>query len=215
MHFDVARLAPGTAYRLLTSTVVPRPIAWITTAAEDGSVNAAPYSFFNALGGAPPVVAVGMMRDPARGLKDTAENILATAEFVVNLVPDALAEAMNLTSIDAPRGVDETALAGLATLPSVHVRPPRIAGVPAAMECSLQAAVTTGPRQVLAIGRVLAFHIDDAFVLDAARGHLDTPAMGLIGRMHGAGWYARTTDRFRMDRPSWADRQRDGGGGGG
>lgn len=213
MEFDVAALAPGIAYKLLTATVTPRPIAWITTLGPDGAVNAAPYSFFNAMGGDPPVVAVGLLRDPAKGFKDTAENILASGEFVVNLVPAALAEAMNATAIDAPRGVSEIALAGLEVLPSLRVRPPRIAGVPAALECSLQTAVTTGPRQIVAIGRVLAFQIADAHVLDAARGHIDTPSLGLIARMHGAGWYARDPVLFQLDRPTWAGRT--GGGGGG
>lgn len=206
MEFDVAALAPGIAYKLLTSTVTPRPIAWITTRGPDGVVNAAPYSFFNAMGGDPPVVAVGLMRDPAKGFKDTAENILAAGEFVVNLVPAAMAEAMNLTAIDAPRGVSEAELAGLALLPSARVAPPRIAGVPAALECVLQTAVTTGPRQLVAIGRVVAFQIEAAHVIDAARGHIDTPSLGLIARMHGSGWYARDPELFQLDRPSWAGR---------
>lgn len=204
MRFDVETLAPGVAYKLLVATVTPRPIAWVTTLNPDGSVNAAPYSFFNAVGGAPPVVAIGVERHPEKPFKDTAENILDRGEFVVNLVPERLAEAMVFTSIDAPRGVSEIALAGLETVASDHVRPPRIAGSPVALECALHAAVVTGPRQVLVVGRVLAFQIADAHLLDPARGHVDTPALGLIARMHGSGWYARTSDRFQIERPSWA-----------
>lgn len=92
-------------------------------------------------------------------------------------------------------------LAGLAAAPSVHIAPPRIAAAPVAFECRVLSSVVTGPMQVVVIGRVLAAHIDEGAVLDAARGHIDAPALGLIGRMHGAGWYARTRDLFQMKRP--------------
>lgn len=201
MLFDFDKIAPEIGYKLLTSTITPRPIAWISTLGLNGVVNAAPYSFFNAMGHTPPTVAVGLLRDPARGWKDTARNILDTGEFVANLVPETLADQMNATCAAVGPEVNEMALAGLDAAASVHVKPPRIAASPVSFECKVLSSVVTGPMQTIVIGRVVAAHIADAVVLDAARGHIDTPALGLIGRMHGAGWYARSTDLFQLGRP--------------
>lgn len=203
MQFDLTELAPDLAYKVLTSTVTPRPIAWVTTLSRTGIVNAAPYSFFNVVGNEPPTVVLGILRDPTRGFKDTARNILETAEFVVNLVPEALAEAMNTTCIDAPIDVSELELAGLSSLPSIAVAPPRIAGSPVSFECRVVTSMETGPEQVLVVGRVLMAHVADEYVLDARRVHIDTPQLGLVARLHGGGWYARSTDRFQLERPSW------------
>lgn len=205
MEFDMRRMAAPDRYKILGSTITPRPIAWITSLSTEGRVNAAPYSFFNCMGHEPPILAIGMLRHPEDRFKDTPANILATGEFVVHLVSEAVAPQMNITCIDAPPGVDELALAGLDTLPSTAVRPPRIATAPVAFECRLHTAVTTGPRQAIILGEVLVAHVRDDAILDAARHHVDTPALGLIGRMHGGGWYARTTDLFSIDRPSWQD----------
>jgi flavin reductase (DIM6/NTAB) family NADH-FMN oxidoreductase RutF len=202
MLFDFDKIAPEIGYKLLTSTVTPRPIAWVTTLGANGVVNAAPYSFFNAMGHSPPTLALGLLRDAERGWKDTARNILDGGEFVVNLVPEALAEAMNATCAGVGPDVSEMELAGLDATASTHIKPPRIAASPVSFECVSLAAVVTGPMQTVVIGRVLAAHIDAAVVLDAARGYIDTPALGLIGRMHGAGWYARSSDLFQLARPA-------------
>jgi flavin reductase (DIM6/NTAB) family NADH-FMN oxidoreductase RutF len=116
-------------------------------------------------------------------------------------VPEALAEAMNATSAAVGPEVSELGLAGLEAAASLHVKPPRIASAPVAFECEMLSSVVTGPMQTVVIGRVVAAHIADAVVLDAERGYIDTPALGLIGRMHGAGWYARSTDLFQLERP--------------
>ena len=202
MRFDLDAVDPSVAYKLLAATVVPRPIAWVVTLNPEGGVNAAPYSFFNVMGSAPPTVVLGIMADPARGLKDSARNIIEGAEFVINLVPERLAPQMNLTAADAPRGLDELAFAGLATVPSHHIAPPRIADSPVAFECRRLQTVETGPHQVIVIGRVLAVHIDDPFVKDAARGHVQTEALDLVGRGFGAR-YIRTHDTFDLERPTW------------
>jgi flavin reductase (DIM6/NTAB) family NADH-FMN oxidoreductase RutF len=201
MLFEFDKITPEIGYKLLTSTITPRPIAWISTLGLNGVVNAAPFSFFNAMGHTPPTVAVGLVKDGVRGWKDTARNILDTGEFVVNLVPEALAEAMNATSAAVGPEVSELGLAGLEAAASLHVKPPRIAAAPVAFECEMLSSVVTGPMQTVVIGRVVAAHIADAVVLDAERGYIDTPALGLIGRMHGAGWYARSTDLFQLERP--------------
>ncbi len=204
MQFDMEHLDPDSRYKILTATVTPRPIAWITTQSADGVVNAAPYSFFNAMGQDPPTVTVGLLRG-ASGFKDTAANILDTGEFVVNLVSYDVAEAMNLTCIDAPPEVDELALAKLQAEPSVKVRPPRIAASPVSFECKVLASLVTGPTQTIVVGRVVHAHVVDRAVIDAVRCHIDTPSLDLVARMHGSGWYSRQTDMFQMVRPRYAD----------
>lgn len=205
MRFDFATLAGPDRYRLLTATVTPRPIAWVVTLNEGGGVNVAPFSFFNVMGHSPPMVVLGLMTDAARGLKDTARNILARGVFTVNLVPEALAEAMNRTAIDAPYGVDEADLAGLELAPGQAIPVPRIAASPVSFECRLQLALTPGPAQTIILGEVLAAEIADAAVLDGGRCHIDTAALRTIGRMGGAGSYTRTRDTFTMARPVWAE----------
>ncbi len=122
MEFDFETLPVADRYKIMTSTIVPRPIAWVTTLSKDGIRNAAPISFFNGMGKDPPVLALGIQPNDG-SLKDTARNILDTHEFVVNLVPESAAQAMNITSIDAPPDVDELALANIATVPSLKVKP--------------------------------------------------------------------------------------------
>jgi flavin reductase (DIM6/NTAB) family NADH-FMN oxidoreductase RutF len=205
MRYDLDQVPEPIAYKLLAATVIPRPIAWVVTKGKDG-FNAAPYSFFNVMGSAPPTIALGLMAAPDRGFKDTALNILETGEFVVNLVPERLVQAMNLTSVDAPREVDELALAGLATLPSAHITPPRIADSPVAFECRALSSVVTGPCQTVVIGRVLAVHVQDRYLRDAARAHIETDALDLVARSFGSE-YIRSHDRFELPRPTWAGLQ--------
>ena len=118
MRFDLEEVGTQNAYKLLTATVMPRPIAWVVTQDAEGRTNAAPFSFFNVMGSDPPTVAIGILADPERGFKDTARNILDTGEFVVNLVPERLVRAMNITAIDAPRGVEELAPAEKVEIPT-------------------------------------------------------------------------------------------------
>ena len=205
MELDLRSLSAPECYKVLTGAVTPRPIAWVTTVADDGVRNAAPYSFFNVMGHEPPTVALGLLGREGR-LKDTAANILSTGEFVVNLVAEADAGAMNQTCVDAPAGVDEIELVGLRVEPSTVVAPPRIASSPVSFECRTLHALRTSESQTVVIGEVLVAHVADAFILDRSRLHLDTPAMGVIDRMHGAGWYARPTDLFQLDRPAWPPR---------
>jgi len=200
MFFDFAALSAANRYKLLTSTVVPRPIAWVVTLDLEGRLNAAPFSFFNAFSQDPPVVAIGIGGRAPGDAKDTGNNIRRTGEFVVNLVAYDNAEQMNITAIDFEHGVDELRQAGLTTLPSTRIKPPRIAESPVAMECERMATVDLGNERTLVLGRVLAMHIKDEAVLDPEKCYIDTPKLDLIGRMHGRGWYTRTTDRFDVPR---------------
>lgn len=205
MRFDTDAFPANQIYKLLTATVVPRPIAWVSTRSASGVANLAPFSFFNVMGDEPPILAVGINRG-ARGMKDTARNIIDTGAFVVNLVPFDLAQAMNLTAIDAPPGVSEFDLAGLTAAPAQHVTAPLLAESPVHFECVTHASLVTGPEQILAVGRILAVHVDDRFIKDAARGHVDSVALDLIGRGGGTA-YLRGSDWFSMTRPTWAEHQ--------
>ncbi len=200
MLFDLSQLEAGDRYKLMASSITPRPIAWVTTLSPDGARNAAPYSFFNMMAADPPLIALGLMRKPNGERKDTCANILATGEFVVNLVSEDDLDAMNWTCAEAPAGYDELAAAGVATAPSAMIQPPRIASAPVSFECRVVETLDFAPAATVVIGQVLALHMDDRFV-DPERLHVDTPAMQLMARMHGAGWYTRSTDRIQRNRP--------------
>ena len=201
MHFDLAQIPTTDVYKLLVSTVVPRPIALATTVDGAGRVNAAPFSFFNAVSSVPPVVVLVISPGDASGdgYKDNERNIRDSGEFVVNLVDEALAERMNICAVDFPASIGELEKAELTPLPSVGVRAPRIAQSPVSFECRRITGLSLGPRSTLEVGWVIHIHIRDDLV-DPAKTYVHTEKMRLIGRMHGRGWYARTTDLFLMDR---------------
>ena len=205
MLFDMTKLNATDSYKLLVATVVPRPIAWVTTLDEDGALNAAPYSFFNAMSGYPPVICFGIGGRKPGDAKDTGNNIRRTGEFVVNLVSDELAEAMNITAIDFEPNVNEFHEAGLTPASCLHVKPPRILESPVAMECERLVTVEVGVDRSVVLGKVLAMHVRDDCVMDAAKFYIDTPKLDLVGRMHGRGWYTRTRDRFEMPRIELGD----------
>ncbi len=208
MLFDFAPLTEQERYKLMVATVVPRPIAWVTSLDLGGRLNAAPFSFFNVMAGEPPVLVIGIGGRAPGDAKDTGNNIRRTGQFVVNLVSFKTAAAMNVTAIDFGPEINELAEAGLTPAACAHVRPPRIAESPVAFECERFAMLDLAPDRSLVIGRVLAAHIHDDCVLDAARCYIDTPKLDLIGRMHGTGWYARTTERFEVPRIPVAEWER-------
>ena len=198
-------MSKGDVYKLIASLVMPRPIAWITTVDCEGVLNAAPFSFFNLLSSDPPLAAVGFSGASDREGKDTLANIRATGELVINLVSEELAQAMNVTAIDAPRGTDELALAGLSTAPSHRVRPPRIEAAPVAMECRTFQIIEPGKDSTILLAGILEVYVrKDAFE-DEARLRIDPNVLRLIGRMHGGGGgsYCTTRDLFQLDRPAW------------
>jgi flavin reductase (DIM6/NTAB) family NADH-FMN oxidoreductase RutF len=203
MDFDIQTMDNGSSYKLLASAVLPRPIALVTTLDTDGAVNAAPFSFFNLLGSTPPVVALGITNRGPGVPKDTRANIVRSGEFVVNLVHEGLAEAMNICAADFPVGMSELEAAHLTALPSVRVAVPRLAESRVNLECRLHSVVEIGDNRII-LGEVVFLHIDDEFV-DAERLHVRADALGLIGRMHGGGWYTCTQDLFDLPRPTYAD----------
>ena len=199
MELDLEGAHADRAYPILASLVTPRPIAWVTTLNPGGSVNAAPFSFFNVLGAAPPIVGFCPGDRDDGTPKDTARNIRATHEFVVNLVDENVAEAMNQTAASLPFGVSEIEHAGLTTRPSSVVRPPRIAEAPASLECTEWGTLQIGGNRLI-IGLVKRVHLRDEF-FDAATQRVRGDALHLIGRMAAPHWYCRTRDRFEMIRP--------------
>jgi flavin reductase (DIM6/NTAB) family NADH-FMN oxidoreductase RutF len=195
MQFDFERMAALERYRLLLATVLPRPIAWVTTR-DVGAVNAAPFSFFNVFGSDPATVGIGIGSKGPAEPKDTRANIRTNEQFVVNLVPFALADQMRVTSIAFPRGVEETKEAGLSLAPSMRVGVPRIAEAPVSMECTFMQEIALGSFG-LVLGKILMVHVTDKAVTNADRQHVDAEKLDLIGRMEG-GWYTRTRERFEM-----------------
>ena len=202
-HFDLDALTKSDAYKLLASVILPRPIAWVVSKDNAGELNAAPFSFFNILSSDPPLVAISISAAPDRALKDTLANIRERGEFVVNMVPEELAEAMNLTATNAPRGTDETVVAGLELAPCTQVDVPRIAGSPVALECKLFETLQPGGATVIVLGRIVYVHVRTSAFEDVDRLHINPAQMRLIGRMHGGGGYCTTRDIFTVERKNW------------
>lgn len=199
MELDLVGEHAERAYPLLASLVTPRPIAWVTTLNPDGTVNAAPFSFFNVLGSEPPIVGF-CPGDRGDGTpKDTVRNIRRAHEFVVNLVDESVAEAMNKTAASLPYGASEIEHAGLSTAPSSLVKPPRIAEAPASLECLEWGTLQIGDNR-LVIGLVKRLHVRDELI-DAESLRIHTERFQVIGRMASPHWYCRTRDRFEMIRP--------------
>ena len=198
MNFDLRALPPRDRYRLLTGAVVPRPIALVTSLDAAGRVNAAPFSFFNVVGSDPATVVLG----PGE-TKHTLRNLRDTGEFVVNLVSEDIAEAMNVTAADFPDGVSELEAAGLTAAPARQVAPPRVLESPVNLECRVVTILEIG-RNRLVVAEVLEMAIRDDLV-DAERLRVRSAELRLIGRMGGLGGYARTRDAFEIARLSHAD----------
>lgn len=199
MELDLEGKHAERAYTLLASLVTPRPIAWVSTLGPDGVVNLAPFSFFNLLGASPPILGFCPGDRDDGTPKDTARNIRQMHEFVVNLVDEATAEAMNRSAASLPYGVSELASAGLTTRPSSVVRPPRIAESPASLECTEWGTLQIGDNR-LVIGLIKRVHVRDE-LFDPATQRIRTDQLRVIGRMASPHWYCRTGDRFEMRRP--------------
>jgi flavin reductase (DIM6/NTAB) family NADH-FMN oxidoreductase RutF len=213
MRFALAELSATERYKLLGGLVVPRPIALVTTQNPAGRVNAAPFSFFNVFAEEPPLVVLGLGISPLGGAKDTTVNIRERGEFVINLVDEPIAEAMNLCAIDFPPEISEIEVAGLDLAPSDEVAPPRIAQAPVNLECRRYVTLEVARERHLVIGKVLVVHVRDGLV-DPATLRVDRAAYAPIGRLFGGG-YVRTRDRFEMPRLTyrqWLEKKRDGSG---
>lgn len=191
MEIDIAEL--DSAYRLLAGSIVPRPIAWVSTRSEAGMDNLAPYSFSNVVSTDPPVVMFAPS-GTGKDLKDSARNALDTEEFVFNVVTMDLAEAMNATSATIEES--EFDHADLDRAESTWIDAPRVAEAAVAFECELYESVEIGA-STMVLGEVVHAHVDDAVTTD---GKMDVTKLDAVGRLSGS-HYATTRERFRMERP--------------
>ena len=199
MIIDPSTIPAQTMYRVLIGSVVPRPIAFVSTLSRDGVLNLAPFSFFNAFCADPPVVGFGpVWRNPP---KDTIANIRETGEFVVNVVDEQIAEAMNVCSAEFPPHIDEFQQSKLTPVPSAVIKPPRVKESKINMECSLLQIIDFSEKPnggSLVLGKIVRMHVDDE-IIDASY-KIDPDKLRAIGRMGGPD-YTRTRDRFSMIRP--------------
>jgi flavin reductase (DIM6/NTAB) family NADH-FMN oxidoreductase RutF len=206
MRIDVSDLTAQEGYRLMTGLVIPRPIAWVSTLDGEGRPNLAPFSFFQGVGGDPPHVIVSIARHPEGERKDSGANALATGELVINIVSEDLVEEMNATAADVLPGVDEFVLAGVTPAASHHVRPPRVAEAPAALECRVVQTVPIGTAPtdyLLFVCEIVAFQLRDGLLRD---GRVHPEDLRPLARLSGSG-YARLGEIFSVQRPA-ADRTR-------
>ena len=190
-------------YKIFIGSVVPRPIGWVSTLDAMDQPNLAPFSFFNAVCANPPhLLFCPMVRGMDRSSKDTLNNVRATGEFVINIVTEELAEAMNITATELPPGINEFERANLQSAPSVVVRPPRVAESPVHFECKLAQIIDLGDggpgSGSIVIGRVVHVHVDERVLIDGDK--IDLLELKPIGRLAGFG-YTRVTDLFEMVRP--------------
>ncbi|MDA9425427.1 MULTISPECIES: flavin reductase family protein [Bradyrhizobium] len=193
MDYAASDLTPRERYKVLTSFILPRPIAWVTSVGPTGVVNAAPFSFFNAFCEDPPLCMFAANRKPNGQDKDTFLNIQRTGEFVVNIADEPLAKAMHESSGDFPPEVGEPDYLGLKLAPSTKIAVPRLADAPWAMECKLWKLIDINDDRRLIMGEGVHFHIrDELWDPEAMRVHMDR--YHPIGRMF-ADRYCRTDDR--------------------
>ena len=200
MELDPRTMKSESTYKLLIGCVVPRPIAWVSTVGADGVNNLAPFSFFMGVCGDPPTIAFSS-GPRAKDHKDTVRNAEHTGDFVVNIVDDDRAEAMNISSGEYPAGVDEFALTGLTAAPGVKVRAPRVVEAPVSLECRVAQIIPVGrgPHS-LVLGEIVYFHVRDD-VYEAATGRIDVARLKPIGRLAGH-QYSYIHDIFEMKRPN-------------
>ncbi|MGR9164548.1 flavin reductase family protein [Rhizobium leguminosarum] len=199
VSFDFEQLTERQRYKLMIGTIIPRPIALVTTVDENGRINAAPFSFFNCLSADPPILAIGVENNADMSFKDTGHNIRMTEVFTVNIVSFAIAEAMHICGAKYPRGVDELKEAGLTAIPGEKVASPFIAEAPAAFECRRHVTLELGRSRQIVMGEIVYAHYRDG-VVDPERLHVDPAAVDAIARL-GGDTCATIRDRFEMLTP--------------
>jgi flavin reductase (DIM6/NTAB) family NADH-FMN oxidoreductase RutF len=197
-------------YKLLCGLVVPRPIALVTSLSGDGVVNAAPFSFFNVFSEEPPVAILGLNSKGDGSTKDTTRNIRATGEYVIHVVSEDIAEAMNICAVDFPAEMSEIELAGFTLKPSRVVAPPTIAEAPVALECRLMQIIPVSPIRNVVLGEVVRIRTRPGIV-DPHRLYVDIKKYRPVARLFG-NFYARLGELFELKRDTYkewlADRDR-------
>jgi len=183
LEYDPAAIEPRAVYRLLTGSVVPRPIGWASTISASGITNLAPFSFFTVVCVIPPMISLTIARNPDRSEKHTLKNIRETKEFCVNVVTAPVWKEMVDSANGIPEEECEFDATGLTKMPSVKIKAPRVAEVPIHLECKLERVLELGPnRHPLVIGEVVYFHVDPACMTG---GYIDMKKLDPIGRLNG------------------------------
>ncbi|RDC69000.1 flavin reductase family protein [Rhodovulum sp. 12E13] len=198
-----ADLTERQAYKVMIGTVVPRPIAWVTTVSPEGVANAAPYSFFNCLSADPPILALGIENKPDGRFKDTAWNIRRTEVFTVNICDMANLVPMSATAAGFEPETDELAMAGLAAVPGTMIDCPRIAEAPVAFECRRHVSIAVSGAREIILGRIEMAHVRED-IIDLDTHYSDARRLDAVGRMGGDG-YCSTRDLFDLATPSVAE----------
>ena len=203
LRLDPASWSPRDVYRLHTALIVPRPIAWVSTLSAEGIDNLAPHSYFNGVADDPPMVMFSI-----EGRTDTWRNLQEVPEFVVSFVTSALAEAMEISAVRMPPDEDEFAWAGLEKRAAERVRPARVAGAAAALECTVDSVTPVGRRNHMVLGRVVRYHVSEAVWRE---GRVDPSRYRPVGRL--AGHYCEQGRRYKVHRPEFAALQEPGAAG--
>ena len=196
MEFDFSKLTSKDRYKLLSSTVIPRPIALVSTIDENGVLNAAPYSFFNMFAEEPATCILGIQKRPDGKYKDTSRLIRESGEYVINLVDMGLAESMNISSINFDPEYDEFALAGFTPVASRLIAPPRIEEAPVSFECRRTVTLQLNAERDLVVGEVLTMHARDGLI-DPETLYLDREKYDVVGRLY-ADLYAPLREVFSL-----------------
>lgn len=208
MDYDFTTLPYEDAYKILVGSVVPRPIGWISTLGPSGTPNLAPYSFFNAICARPPMLAFAPVRLERGVKKDSLANVERTREFVANIVTEETLRAMDGSSAEVAESVDEFALTGLTPIPSVVVKPPRVAEAPIHFECVLERIVQLGDGEEgsgeLVIGRIVHADVAERVLRD---GKVQPELLRPVGRMGGPHYTA--IDLLSFERKPQPDRRDD------
>ena len=204
MEIDFQKIDPKARYKILTSTIIPRPIALVTTRGADGVDNAAPFSFFNVFGEDPPIVILGLQSKNCGDQKDTTSNIRESNEFVVQLVDEKLAQAMNNCAVDFPKNISEFDITKLSRAKCKRVDVCRILEAPIAFECRRTLILQLNETRDLAIGEILYMHARDG-IIDPQSLNLNLSKYDIIGRLFGD-LYAPIRESFslpRLDHSEW------------
>ena len=203
MIIDPAITPRSDLYALMIRCIAPRPIAWVSSISREGVPNLEPFSFFTGVSSKPPTICFVAGRHDDGRKKDTLVNVEATGEFVVNMVPESLAEEMNITATEYPHGISEFEKAGLTTEPSERVAPPRIGESPVHLECERHELLHVGVEDVgggtIIVGRIVLINVDESILNN---GKVDYELYHPIGRLGGME-YSRTRDRFTMVRKKY------------
>ena len=199
MEIDIKDLEPSMIYKLMISSIVPRPIAWVSTISKDGVLNIAPFSYYAGVSSVPPLIMISIGKKETKEKKDTWQNIEETGEFVINTVAKELVDKMNITSLPFEREIDEFEKAGLTPIPSDVVKAPRIKESPINIECKKFEIIEIGKMGMI-LGEIIKFHIKDELINE--KGYIDTTKLEIVGRLGGANYCLITKENtFQLKKP--------------